>query len=209
MDKSIIIGKEGAQKFPIKNAGVSRHHARISIVGGKWLLEDLNSTNGTFVRKADGSFLRVATIYINEDSVIRLGDESANGYSFMAHHAFEPDPENYAYEFNILRNMRNSFKKQREQMANRQRYKGLIQILLSMMLIGITFIPGIKNNIQMMILRVGMLVPPLWNFFSSGKNKMQKVYERQQHILICPRCGRPLSDFEIDKQQCMVCKAHS
>ena len=94
MDKSIINGKEGEQKFPIKNAGVSRHHARISIVGGKWLLEELNSTNGTFVRKAGGSFLRVATISMNEDSVIRLGDECANGYSLKAHHSFEPDPEN-------------------------------------------------------------------------------------------------------------------
>lgn len=47
----VIVGKQGTQKFPIKNAGVSRQHARIIINDrGQWVLEDLNSTNGTFVR---------------------------------------------------------------------------------------------------------------------------------------------------------------
>lgn len=36
----IIIGKQGDQKFPIKNAGVSRQHASITIEGGHWILED-------------------------------------------------------------------------------------------------------------------------------------------------------------------------
>ena len=38
----IIIGKQGDQKFPIKNAGVSRQHASITIEGGHWILEDLD-----------------------------------------------------------------------------------------------------------------------------------------------------------------------
>lgn len=42
----IIIGKQGDQKFPIKNAGVSRQHASITIEGGHWILEDMDSTNG-------------------------------------------------------------------------------------------------------------------------------------------------------------------
>lgn len=32
-------------------AGVSRHHARIYYAGGQWLVEDLSSTNGTFVNE--------------------------------------------------------------------------------------------------------------------------------------------------------------
>ncbi len=54
-----------------------------------------------------------------------------------------------------------------------------------------------------------MLLPPVYIFFASGKNKMQRIYDRQQRILVCPRCGRPLTDYEITKQMCMTCKAHS
>ena len=93
----IIIGKQGDQKFPIKNAGVSRQHASITIEGGHWILEDLDSTNGTFVRDDNGLYQRVSRVEIKEDTMVRLGDESSNGYAFMAHHVVEDDPENYAY----------------------------------------------------------------------------------------------------------------
>ena len=72
MDKSVIIGKEGEQKFPIKNAGVSRHHARISLVGGKWLLEDLNSTNGTFVNDEILPYKQKKQLKIND--IVRFAD---------------------------------------------------------------------------------------------------------------------------------------
>lgn len=85
----IIIGKQGDQKFPIKNAGVSRQHASITIEGGHWILEDLDSTNGTFVRDDNGLYQRVSRVEIKEDTMVRLGDESSNGYAFMAHHVVE------------------------------------------------------------------------------------------------------------------------
>lgn len=206
----VIVGKQGTQKFPIKNAGVSRQHARIIIDDrGQWVLEDLNSTNGTFVRDEKGEYQHVSRIGIQEDTVIRLGDESNNGYSFMAHHVVEDDPDNYAYEFARIRQWREDFRKERDRCQSQTRNKGLIQIFLSVAIIGITFIPAIEQRIQMMILRIGMLLPPLYNFFVQGKNKMQKIYERQQRFLVCPRCGRPLTDYEISKEICMSCKAHS
>lgn len=107
----IIIGKQGDQKFPIKNAGVSRQHASITIEGGHWILEDLDSTNGTFVRDDNGLYQRVSRVEIKEDTMVRLGDESSNGYAFMAHHVVEDDPENYAYEFARLRNGATSSRK--------------------------------------------------------------------------------------------------
>lgn len=205
----IVVGKEGDQKFPIKNAGVSRRHARIIADGGHWVLEDLGSTNGTFVRDADGMYRRVSRVAISEDTMIRLGDESSNGYAFMAHHILEEDADNYSYEFSRIRFWRDELRAERERCQAAVRNRGLVQIALSMAVIGITFIPGIESNIQMLILRVGMLVPPLYNFFVQGKNKMQKIYERQQLLLVCPRCGRPLTDFEIGKEICLACKAHS
>ena len=48
--QEVIIGKEGTQKFPINNSRVSRQHAKITVSdSGQWTLEDLNSTNGTYI----------------------------------------------------------------------------------------------------------------------------------------------------------------
>ena len=197
----IIIGKQGDQKFPIKNAGVSRQHASITIEGGHWILEDLDSTNGTFVRDDNGLYQRVS----------RLGDESSNGYAFMAHHVVEDDPENYAYEFARLAEWRDRFKKERERCQAAQRNRGLVQILISVVVIAVSYMPFLSEQprLQLMVMRIGMLLPPVYIFFASGKNKMQRIYDRQQRILVCPRCGRPLTDYEITKQMCMTCKAHS
>lgn len=208
---TIIIGKQGDQKFPIKNAGVSRQHARITIEGGHWILEDLDSTNGTFVRDADGVYQRVSRTEIKEDTMVRLGDESSNGYAFMAHHVVEDDPENYSYEFARLAEWRDDFKKERERCQKSQRNRGLVQILISVVVIAVSYLPFLSEEprLQLAVMRVGMLLPPIYIFFASGKNRMQRIFDRQQRILVCPRCGRPLADYEITKQMCMTCKAHS
>ncbi len=43
------IGRDDANDIVIKNEFVSRHHARVIFEDGKFFLEDLNSTNGTFL----------------------------------------------------------------------------------------------------------------------------------------------------------------
>ena len=46
----VIIGKEGTQRFAINGSRVSRQHAKITVTdSGQWILEDLNSTNGTYI----------------------------------------------------------------------------------------------------------------------------------------------------------------
>lgn len=209
--ETIIVGKQGEQRFPITQDGVSRQHARVIIDGGHWIIEDLDSTNGTFVRDADGFFHRISRVEISEDTVIRLGDESSNGYSFMAHHLLETDPNDYGYEFAFLARLRDSLKAERERCQAAQRRRGLVQIGISLAVIILSFIPPIseEHTLQLMVLRVGMLLPPIYSYIVSGKNKMQKIIERQQRLIVCPRCGRPLTDYEITKQACMSCKAHS
>ena len=45
-----VVGRQGAGAEFLKNfKTVSRRHARFSKEGGKWYVEDLNSTNGTYV----------------------------------------------------------------------------------------------------------------------------------------------------------------
>ena len=43
------IGRDSSNEITINDAEVSRRHARLTFQGGKYVLEDLGSTNGTFV----------------------------------------------------------------------------------------------------------------------------------------------------------------
>src|SRR5512132_2795390 len=45
----ITIGRDSTNGITINDAEISRRHARLSFQGGKYVLEDLGSTNGTFV----------------------------------------------------------------------------------------------------------------------------------------------------------------
>ena len=45
----INIGRESSNEITINDAEISRRHARLTFQGGKYVLEDLGSTNGTFV----------------------------------------------------------------------------------------------------------------------------------------------------------------
>jgi pSer/pThr/pTyr-binding forkhead associated (FHA) protein len=45
----LTLGRDPGNTIHINDAEVSRRHARFSLQGGKYVLEDLGSTNGTFV----------------------------------------------------------------------------------------------------------------------------------------------------------------
>ena len=47
----VKIGREEDNDIVIDNAAVSRHHAKIKRAGSGYIVEDLNSTNGTFVNE--------------------------------------------------------------------------------------------------------------------------------------------------------------
>ncbi|QQR79802.1 MAG: FHA domain-containing protein [Deltaproteobacteria bacterium] len=49
LNKTIVIGRSPANDIVIKEAKVSRRHAEIQIVGAKYMIIDLESSNGTFV----------------------------------------------------------------------------------------------------------------------------------------------------------------
>ncbi|MEW5827401.1 MAG: FHA domain-containing protein [Chloroflexota bacterium] len=47
--EQMTIGRDSTNTIVINDAEVSRRHARLTLQGGKYLIEDLGSTNGTFV----------------------------------------------------------------------------------------------------------------------------------------------------------------
>ncbi len=45
----LTIGREASNQIPINDAEISRKHSQLVLQGGKYVLTDLGSTNGTFV----------------------------------------------------------------------------------------------------------------------------------------------------------------
>ena len=72
LNKNILsIGRMDDNDIVIDDPGVSRYHARLTRSEGKWILEDLGSSNGTFI---NGQRIRVPT-YLAADSQIGLGPD--------------------------------------------------------------------------------------------------------------------------------------
>ena len=60
----ITIGRDPNCDFPVMDEAISAHHIKIFYHHSQWWLEDLNSTNGTFIGKDQ---VTVPTVLINSD----------------------------------------------------------------------------------------------------------------------------------------------
>ncbi len=67
----LVIGRDSSSNVAINDAEVSRKHARLTFQGGKYVLEDLGSTNGTFV---NGQRL-ASPIVLKSGDVVSLGEQ--------------------------------------------------------------------------------------------------------------------------------------
>jgi pSer/pThr/pTyr-binding forkhead associated (FHA) protein len=67
----LTIGRDSTNGVAINDPEVSRKHARLSFQGGKYVLEDLGSTNGTFV---NGQRL-AGPIVLKAGDVVSLGEQ--------------------------------------------------------------------------------------------------------------------------------------
>jgi len=67
----LIIGRDASNSITINDAEISRKHSRLSFQGGKYVLEDLGSTNGTFV---NGQRL-AGPVVLKPGDVVSLGEQ--------------------------------------------------------------------------------------------------------------------------------------
>jgi len=76
----VVIGRENANDLVLKDPEVSRRHARITFQAGRYYVEDLGSTNGTFLNEQ-----RIQTqTPLNHGDVIRLGESIRLTYYGLA-----------------------------------------------------------------------------------------------------------------------------
>ena len=67
----IIIGRNAANDIAIENLAVSKQHARIVKQDEAYYIEDLNSTNGTYLNK-----IRITKKDLNNNDIIIIGKHS-------------------------------------------------------------------------------------------------------------------------------------
>jgi ABC-type multidrug transport system ATPase subunit len=65
---AFAIGRDAANDLVLSDPQVSRRHARLACPDGRWMLEDLNSTNGTFVGGQ-----RISVAEVEAGDIIRIG----------------------------------------------------------------------------------------------------------------------------------------
>lgn len=63
------IGRRSDAGIPLMQPGISRHHARLFHLHAEEIIEDLNSTNGTYVNG-----VRITRCVLQNNDVIRIGD---------------------------------------------------------------------------------------------------------------------------------------
>lgn len=67
---TLTVGREAVNDVPLADPEVSRRHARITYQEGRYVIEDLGSTNGTFV---NGSRIAGPTM-LNDSDLIDMGE---------------------------------------------------------------------------------------------------------------------------------------
>jgi pSer/pThr/pTyr-binding forkhead associated (FHA) protein len=70
VQQEITIGRDLACECPVQDEAISARHARLSYHQNQWWLEDLNSTNGTFLNKEK---LVMPTVVTSDDQ-FQCGD---------------------------------------------------------------------------------------------------------------------------------------
>jgi hypothetical protein len=76
----LIIGRDSVNAVAINDAEISRKHARLTFQGGKYVIEDLGSTNGTFVngQRLSGPFV------LKSGDVVSFGEQIVLMYDVMS-----------------------------------------------------------------------------------------------------------------------------
>lgn len=218
MSKELLIGRSPLSVIPVPSDKVSVSGAHVKIIvkdNGDWELEDLNSGNGTFVRDHNGNFQRVYKKHIEEKTIIRLGKEGHDSFVFMAHRALASDAS-YAYEFNCLKKLlrqqlEDEDAVERKNSRNMNIVKASSPIAMALCILLQYIVPGLQDNstINLWISRAAMGVAPLavGLFFGIDRNAVKLLKQKRLKVLTCPKCGRPISEYDIQNMQCSHCKA--
>ena len=73
--ESVMVGRDRTCSIVLSHPAVSRRHARMTLNGASWILEDLKSANGTYVNNT-----RVERVSLKPGDVVRFGADPSCSY---------------------------------------------------------------------------------------------------------------------------------
>lgn len=217
MQQTYIIGRQGNQPFAIDPSMLYVHgqHARMTLDPDtrEWFIEDLkgNTGNGVYVRDSAGDFRRVLACRIKPTDVVRLGPESAQSITFMAHHMLTPS--DYNFEFGYMRNLDSRLRKEEAEQTAINKKHSLNMIAAPVVLGALTFSMRLFMEIDMGILvaltaAISTIPAGLLRLkYRNDTDKLKEIKNRRTKLIQCPRCWRPLNDYDLRNGRCSACKA--
>lgn len=211
--QEIIIGRLGNQPFKIEDscAWVHREHAKIIINDfNQWIIEDLKNGegNGVYVRNDKGVFEKVLRQPISPEATIRLGKEGTQSYTFMAQKVLSQNATGYSAEFRAVKRLSAELHEEEERLEEKLRKHNMIKSVVPSIGMALLMLPmdKIGNPLWLRGLIGVLTIICLWSF-RKDPDKMKKLRLKKENLLVCPKCGRPLSKYDIKMCQCSYCKA--
>lgn len=192
----IRIGKANDNDFILDDPHVSRHHARlIRQEDGAWLLEDLSSTNGTFVNDLQVSKKRITSI-----DRIRLGD---NCYTTLQE--ILKSKNDYSEEFAALKEVYDRYIESKIKIQSSNQFKIRLMQSLPFALPGVIgVVLGFLGKGSPLMFALSLLIvvcaPTIGIYL--GAKQSAKVPQQLQDIAnqfkidyVCPKCGNFLGEI--------------
>lgn len=205
---AITIGKSSDNDCVVNDLSVSRHHARLIREQDCWYLEDLNSSNGT---------------YINDVQILKKKVSTTDKIRFGA--TYETDLESllksqndYSEEFNALKQVYDDYVREKVRIQSSNQFKTRLFQSLPFALLGIIgmvvgFV-GKSSSVWMMFsLLLAVLAPVIGVYL--GARQSAKIPQQLQDLTnqfkidyVCPKCGTFLGDIPWEslrkKKKCPV-----
>ena len=211
--REFIIGKNHAEPIaiPASKSAVSGTHVKITVSDDRktWVLEDLNSTNGTYIRDDEGNFRQVYKCYITEKTIIRLGGQGITSFAFMAHRVFVSDPTDYSYEFGVMVQDYMAIKQEITTREQINKNHNSIRIFAPIIGLGLSCCIPSGSQLAMWGIRLSITIPTFlvgW-LFRKDADKLKEILNKKAKLFMCPRCGKPLADHFVQQHYCPSCGA--
>lgn len=207
----IRLGKATDNEVVADHPHVSRHHARLTRdQEGRLLLEDLGSTNGTFVNDA-----QVLRKYVVPTDRVRLGDASEWLVSEILKYN-----NDYSAEFELLKRVYDDYVDAKVKIQSANQFKTRLLQSLPFAIPGIVgVIVGFLGKGSMTWFSVSLLITvcaPMIGIYLGAKQsartpaQLQALANQFKIDYVCPKCGTFLGEVPWEslrnRKQCPACK---
>lgn len=191
----IRIGKADDNDFVLNDPHVSRYHARLIREEGAWLLEDLSSTNGTYVNDTQISKKRITST-----DQIRLGDSCHTSLPEIL-----KSKNDYSEEFAALKEVYDHYVQSKVKIQSSNQFKIRLMQSLPFALpgvVGVVF--GFLGKGSSLLFGASLFVvicAPAVGIYLGAKQSA-KVPQQLQDLVnqfkidyVCPKCGTFLGEI--------------